>query len=183
MNSKHLKTLHSIIESFELNEIILSNIIQVLEKEKASIEARRNKYESKYTDYWTDKADELTSTIDTLEDEIDALEEIITSLQETIELTKEKIVEIEDVTNSPLNIAPLSHKNSDELFDECARLIVSTDIASTSSLQRRYSIGYNRANKIMEQLEESGIVSAPLEDNIRRVLVDSITLERILAGR
>lgn len=37
----------------------------------------------------------------------------------------------------------------DPLFDECARLVVTTDTASTSSLQRRYSIGYNRAGKIM----------------------------------
>lgn len=68
----------------------------------------------------------------------------------------------------------------DPLFDECARLVVSTDTASTSSLQRRYSIGYNRAGKIMDQMEAAGIVGPSQGGKPRQVLVDSLTLERIL---
>ena len=68
----------------------------------------------------------------------------------------------------------------DPLFDECARLVVSSDTASTSSLQRRYSIGYNRAGKIMDQMEAAGIVGPSQGGKPRQVLVDPVTLERIL---
>ena len=46
----------------------------------------------------------------------------------------------------------------DPLFEEAARLIVESNNASTAILQRHFSIGYNRAGKIMDQLEEAGIV-------------------------
>lgn len=68
----------------------------------------------------------------------------------------------------------------DPLFDECARLVVTTDTASTSSLQRRYSIGYNRAGKIMDQMEAAGIVGPSQGGKPRQVLVDPMTLERML---
>lgn len=68
----------------------------------------------------------------------------------------------------------------DPLFDEAARLIVTSNTASTSSLQRRYSIGYNRAGKIMDQMEAAGIVGPAQGGKPRSVLVDSITLESIL---
>lgn len=71
----------------------------------------------------------------------------------------------------------------DPLFDECARLVVSTDTASTSSLQRRYSIGYNRAGKIMDQMEAAGIVGPSQGGKPRQVLVDPLTLERILENK
>ena len=71
----------------------------------------------------------------------------------------------------------------DPLFDECARLVVSTDTASTSSLQRRYSIGYNRAGKIMDQMEAAGIVGPSQGGKPRQVLVDPMTLERILENK
>ncbi|MDE7414580.1 MAG: DNA translocase FtsK [Muribaculaceae bacterium] len=68
----------------------------------------------------------------------------------------------------------------DPLFEEVARLVVNSNTASTSSLQRRYSIGYNRAGKIMDQLEASGIVGASQGGKPRAVLVDQIGLEQIL---
>lgn len=71
----------------------------------------------------------------------------------------------------------------DPLFDECARLVVTTDTASTSSLQRRYSIGYNRAGKIMDQMEAAGIVGPSQGGKPRQVLVDPMTLERILENK
>ncbi|MDE6299670.1 MAG: DNA translocase FtsK, partial [Muribaculaceae bacterium] len=73
--------------------------------------------------------------------------------------------------------------DKDPLFDEVARLIVSSNTASTSSLQRRYSIGYNRAGKIMDQLEAAGIVGPAHGGKPRSVLVDPVTLESILNPR
>lgn len=68
----------------------------------------------------------------------------------------------------------------DTLFEEAARIVVQSGVASTSSLQRRYSIGYNRAGKIMDQLEEAGIVGPAQGGKPRQILVDSLQLERML---
>ncbi len=68
----------------------------------------------------------------------------------------------------------------DPLFEEAARFIITSQTASTSSLQRRYSIGYNRAGKIMDQMEAAGIVGPAHGGKPRQVLMDSIQLERIL---
>ena len=67
----------------------------------------------------------------------------------------------------------------DPLFEEAAAAIVQSGVASTSNLQRRYSIGYNRAGKIMDQLEAAGIVGPAQGSKPRQVLVDSIQLGRI----
>lgn len=70
----------------------------------------------------------------------------------------------------------------DPLFDEIARSIVNSNTASTSSLQRRYQIGYNRAGKIMDQMEAAGIVGPTQGGKPRAVLVDAISLESILSS-
>lgn len=71
----------------------------------------------------------------------------------------------------------------DPLFDEAAGFVVQSSTASTSSLQRRYEIGYNRAGKIMDQMEAAGIVGPASGSKPRAVLVDPMNLERILANR
>lgn len=68
----------------------------------------------------------------------------------------------------------------DPLFEEVARRVVNSNTASTSSLQRLYSIGYNRAGKIMDQLERAGIVGPSHGGKPRDVLVDPMTLESML---
>lgn len=70
----------------------------------------------------------------------------------------------------------------DTLFEEAARFIVTSQTASTSSLQRRYSIGYNRAGKIMDQMEAAGIVGPAQGGKPRQVLVDSIQVEQLLGS-
>ena len=52
--------------------------------------------------------------------------------------------------------------------------------ASTSSIQRRYQIGYNRAGRIMDQLESAGVVGPAQGGKPRQVLIDSLQLERLL---
>lgn len=70
----------------------------------------------------------------------------------------------------------------DKLFEECARLIVNSQSGSTSMLQRKFNLGYNRAGRIMDQLEAAGIVGAQSGSKPRDVLVSSETeLEHILA--
>jgi S-DNA-T family DNA segregation ATPase FtsK/SpoIIIE len=67
----------------------------------------------------------------------------------------------------------------DPLFEEAARFIIESGTASTSSLQRRYQIGYNRAGRIMDQLEARGVVGPASGAKPRSVLIDSLQLERI----
>lgn len=69
----------------------------------------------------------------------------------------------------------------DPLFDEAARLVVSSQQGSTSSIQRRFSIGYNRAGRIMDQLEAAGIVGPFEGSKARQVLIpDEYSLEQML---
>ena len=69
----------------------------------------------------------------------------------------------------------------DPMFEECARLVVNTQQGSTSMLQRNFSVGYNRAGKLMDQLQKAGIVGPQIGSKPRDVLVqDFNTLERIL---
>lgn len=70
----------------------------------------------------------------------------------------------------------------DPLFEEIARLIVGSNSASTSSIQRKYRIGYNRAGSIMDQMEAVGIVGPAQGGKPRQVLVDIMTLEQILGS-
>ena len=70
----------------------------------------------------------------------------------------------------------------DEMLFEAARLIVTSQHGSTSMIQRRMKLGYNRAGRIMDQLEQLGIVSMGEGSKPREVLVfTEIELENILS--
>lgn len=69
----------------------------------------------------------------------------------------------------------------DPLFEEAARLIVANQQGSTSLIQRKFSIGYNRAGRIVDQLEVVGIIGPFEGSKARQVLVmDDMHLEQIL---
>ncbi len=71
----------------------------------------------------------------------------------------------------------------DPFFDEAARAIVITQQGSTSMIQRRFSIGYNRAGRLMDQLEAAGIVGTAQGSKPREVLIaDENTLNVTLAA-
>lgn len=69
----------------------------------------------------------------------------------------------------------------DKMFEECARLVVHSQSGSTSMLQRKFNLGYNRAGRIMDQLEAAGIVGGQVGSKPRDVLVNTeYELEEIL---
>ena len=75
----------------------------------------------------------------------------------------------------------LDTHNLDPLFEEAARAIVVTQQGSTSMIQRRLSIGYNRAGRLMDQLEKAGIVGAAKGSKPREVLIsDEVSLDNML---
>jgi S-DNA-T family DNA segregation ATPase FtsK/SpoIIIE len=79
------------------------------------------------------------------------------------------------------NDADLSHL--DPMFDDAARLVVSSQQGSTSLIQRKFSIGYNRAGRLMDQLEKAGIVGQAHGSKPREVLIqDDLSLDQLLAS-
>jgi S-DNA-T family DNA segregation ATPase FtsK/SpoIIIE len=69
----------------------------------------------------------------------------------------------------------------DDMFEDAARVIVQNQMGSTSLIQRRLKLGYNRAGRLMDQLEEAGIVGPNLGSKAREVLYNNETdLERFL---
>lgn len=79
-------------------------------------------------------------------------------------------------------VAEVDLRKRDEMFEEAARLVVMHQQGSTSLIQRKFSIGYNRAGRIMDQLEAAGIVGAFEGSKARQVLfVDEYSLEQFLS--
>jgi S-DNA-T family DNA segregation ATPase FtsK/SpoIIIE len=71
----------------------------------------------------------------------------------------------------------------DPLFEDAARLIVSNQSGSTSLIQRKFAIGYNRAGRLMDQLEKAGVVGAAMGSKPREVLIlDEISLNNLLSN-
>jgi len=83
--------------------------------------------------------------------------EFITEIKERIESKKVDMPEMDE---------------DNELLDKAMEVLRSTKRASTSSLQRRLRIGYNRAANLMDLLEEKGIIGPPTETGPRDILVD-----------
>ena len=67
----------------------------------------------------------------------------------------------------------LSSDDMDPLFEEAARIVVGNQSGSTSMIQRRLKLGYNRAGRIMDQLEELGIVGPNMGSKPREVMYSS----------
>ncbi len=100
--------------------------------------------------------------------------------------------EIEDVVahvkkqrepNYLLEIDQLKHvveEVDDEHFEEACYYVIEQGSASASSLQRKFRVGYNRAARLIDLMEERGIVSQAMGSKPRHVLVDTIELEEIL---
>jgi DNA segregation ATPase FtsK/SpoIIIE, S-DNA-T family len=73
--------------------------------------------------------------------------------------------------------------DKDPLFEDAARLIVQNQVGSTSLLQRRMKLGYNRAGRLMDQLEAAGVVGPNLGSKAREVLIKTeVELDTYLAG-
>jgi DNA segregation ATPase FtsK/SpoIIIE, S-DNA-T family len=87
----------------------------------------------------------------------------------------------EYVDDSESGIADVDLRKRDPMFEEAAKLVVQHQQGSTSLIQRKLSIGYNRAGRIIDQLEAAGVVGPFEGSKARDVLcTDFIALEQIL---
>ncbi|MDL2222114.1 DNA translocase FtsK [Parabacteroides sp. OttesenSCG-928-N08] len=94
----------------------------------------------------------------------------------TAHLLPEYVAEGESDKASTIDLS-----DRDPLFEEAARLIVIQQQGSTSLIQRKFAIGYNRAGRLMDQLEAAGIVGAFEGSKPRQVLImDEYSLEKLL---
>lgn len=75
---------------------------------------------------------------------------------------------------------PVEINKKDETFIQCARFVGTQNVASTSMLQRKFKIGFNRAGRIMEDLQALGIVGPPNGQNPRQVLMTLDEVENVL---
>ena len=76
---------------------------------------------------------------------------------------------VEQVTQEPEE-APEMEATGDDLYDQAVAIVTRDGRASTSYVQRRLSIGYNRAARLIEQMEEEGVISAPNHAGKREIL-------------
>ena len=84
--------------------------------------------------------------------------------------------ESEEVSDNSVDLMHL-----DPMFEDAARLVVIEQLGSTSLVQRKFAIGYNRAGRLLDQLEKAGIVGQAHGSKPREVFVkDEYSLNRIL---
>ena len=80
-------------------------------------------------------------------------------------------------------VSDVDLQHLDPLFEDAARLIVLNQSGSTSLIQRKFSIGYNRAGRLMDQMEKAGVVGAAMGSKPREVLIqDEVSLDNLLSG-
>lgn len=88
-----------------------------------------------------------------------------------------------DIEGEVGGAADMDMSSLDPLFEDSARITVLGQSGSTSMLQRKFSIGYNRAGKLMDQLEKAGIVGPASGGKPREVLIqDEVSLNNLLAN-
>lgn len=79
------------------------------------------------------------------------------------------------------SVGAFDPNEKDALFEDAARIVISTQQGSTSMLQRQLKLGYNRAGRIMDQLEAAGVVGGFNGAKAREVLISDLSsLERLL---
>jgi len=72
--------------------------------------------------------------------------------------------------------------DSDDLLDDAIRLVVETETASVSMIQRRLRVGYTRAGRLIDMLERRGVISGYEGSKPRQVLITQADLSRVLGG-
>jgi S-DNA-T family DNA segregation ATPase FtsK/SpoIIIE len=72
--------------------------------------------------------------------------------------------------------------DSDDLLEDAVRLVVQTETASVSMIQRRLRVGYTRAGRLIDMLERRGVISGYEGSNPRQVLIAEADIPRVLGG-
>lgn len=88
----------------------------------------------------------------------------------------DEITQFADPSEGGFNEEGQATEEADKLYDEAVEFVIQTRKASISAVQRRFKIGYNRAARLVEEMERTGVVG-PLDGGMRDVLVSSLERE------
>ncbi|MCQ2084057.1 MAG: DNA translocase FtsK [Bacteroidaceae bacterium] len=111
--------------------------------------------------------------------EVNAIVEYISSQQGYTEAYP--LPEYVDENETDIDNSGVEMGKFDPIFADAARLVVVNQLGSTSLIQRKFAIGYNRAGRIMDQLEKTGVVGRQDGSKPRQVLIaDEVQLDRLL---
>lgn len=107
----------------------------------------------------------------------------VNSVVEFIKNQVENINYEEEIIEKISNAKQVTEEEMDEKLSEAIELVVSAQQASISMLQRRFRIGYNRAARLIDEMEARGIVSESLGSKPRRVLISKEEFEEIKSSQ
>ena len=102
------------------------------------------------------------------EEEVENVVDFIKDSEEEVDYSEDIINHINSESNNESNV---NNDDTDELLDEAMKLVIDYQQASTSFIQRKLRVGFNRASRIMDELEEHGIISEKDGSKPRQVLV------------
>ena len=99
------------------------------------------------------------------------VEKVVESIKQQATFDYKNEISLEDINSSNKNFSDdLVSENTDELYNKAVDIIVKQQKVSTSYVQRYLQIGYNRAARIIEKMEEDGIISEANNAGKRHVL-------------
>jgi S-DNA-T family DNA segregation ATPase FtsK/SpoIIIE len=103
------------------------------------------------------------------EEEVENVVNFIKESDDEIDYKKEIM---EHINNESSSVEEKEEDSSDELINDAIKLVIEYQQASTSFLQRKLRVGFNRASRIMDELEERGIISEKDGSRPRHVLIE-----------
>jgi len=106
-------------------------------------------------------------------------------IEKTVNFIKEQVSEGENqdqLRELEMSLEKMDMDYGDELFWDAVRVLVENQKASVSLLQRKLRVGYARAARIMDLMEERGVVSESDSNKKREILIDEVQLEKLYAN-
>jgi S-DNA-T family DNA segregation ATPase FtsK/SpoIIIE len=95
---------------------------------------------------------------------------------------EDELLETREVVEEGVEAGGEFDPDADELLDQAIRIVVETETASVSMIQRRLRVGYTRAGRLIDMLERRGVISGYEGSKPRQVLITAADLSRVLGG-
>jgi len=110
---------------------------------------------------------------------VDEIDRLMANIRQQVGEGPYRLPKIETESESASSDLSSDNATTDELYEEAARIIVRNQQGSVSLIQRKLSIGYTRAARIVDQLEQAGVVGPFSGAKAREVLIDEVSLEKL----